>query len=147
MSSVIISLRQSQLRIFAIGTTSGTLQFQSTNNDDQYKNTNPKTLHTLISVSGKGEWGGTTIVTLCQNEWRCPLTTPLLPFVNSSSSDCLGSRRSLEIIYRRGTVRVQCCFTSTETVRTIRDGEPRTATSTFTQLLSSVKTVSVFHFA
>ena len=32
----------------------------------------------------------------------------------------------------------QCCFTSTETVRTIRDGEPRTATSTFTQLLSSV---------
>ena len=27
---------------------------------------------------------------------------------------------------------------STETTRTIRDGEPRTATSTFTQLLSSV---------
>ena len=33
-------------------------------------------------------------------------------------------------------VQVQCCFT--ETIRTIRDGEPRTATSTFTQLLSSV---------
>ena len=31
---------------------------------------------------------------------------------------------------------VQCCFTSTETIRTIRDGESRTATSTFTQLLS-----------
>ena len=30
-----------------------------------------------------------------------------------------------------------CCFTSTETIRTIRDGEPRTATSTSTQLLSS----------
>ena len=31
-----------------------------------------------------------------------------------------------------------CCFRSTETVRTItRNGEPRTATSTFTQLLSS----------
>ena len=30
-----------------------------------------------------------------------------------------------------------CCRTSTETVRTLRDGEPRTATSTFTQLLSS----------
>ena len=29
---------------------------------------------------------------------------------------------------------VQRCFTSTETVRTIRDGEPRTATSTSTQL-------------
>ena len=37
---------------------------------------------------------------------------------------------------------VQCCFTSTETVRTIRDGEPRTATSIFTQLLSS----EILHF-
>ena len=34
--------------------------------------------------------------------------------------------------------RVQCCFTSTaETVRSIRDWEPKTATSTFTQLLRS----------
>ena len=32
-------------------------------------------------------------------------------------------------------VRVQCRFTSTETRQTVRDGEPRTATSTFTQLL------------
>ena len=32
---------------------------------------------------------------------------------------------------------VRCCFTSTETTRTVRDGEPRTATSAFTQLLSS----------
>ena len=29
---------------------------------------------------------------------------------------------------------LQCCFTSTETISTIRDGEPRTATSAFTQL-------------
>ena len=36
-----------------------------------------------------------------------------------------------------GQVQVQCCFTSTETVRTIRDPESRTATSTFTQLFSS----------
>ena len=34
-------------------------------------------------------------------------------------------------------VQVQCCFSSTETLRTIRDGEPRTATSTSTQVLSS----------
>ena len=35
-------------------------------------------------------------------------------------------------------VQVQCCFTSTETIlRNVRDGELRTATSTFTQLLSS----------
>ena len=35
---------------------------------------------------------------------------------------------------------VQRCFTSTETVRTISvtDGEPRTSTSTFTQLLTSL---------
>ena len=33
-------------------------------------------------------------------------------------------------------VQLQCCFTSTETIKTIRDGEPRTVTSTFTQLLS-----------
>ena len=38
---------------------------------------------------------------------------------------------------------VQCCFTSTETIRLIRDGEPRTATSTFTQLLSSDRAVQV----
>ena len=39
-------------------------------------------------------------------------------------------------------VRVQWCFTATEisrrTVTNVRDGEPRTATSTFTQLLTSV---------
>ena len=33
--------------------------------------------------------------------------------------------------------RVHCCFTSTETTKTVRDGEPRTSTSTFTRVLSS----------
>ena len=32
----------------------------------------------------------------------------------------------------RQTGKVQCCFTSTQTTKRIRDGEPRTATSTFT---------------
>ena len=32
---------------------------------------------------------------------------------------------------------VQCCFTSTETVQTIRDRKPTTAVSIFTQFLSS----------
>ena len=45
----------------------------------------------------------------------------------SHSSWALTARRSF----------VQCCFTSTETIRTIRYREPRTSTSTFTQLLSS----------
>ena len=30
------------------------------------------------------------------------------------------------------TFLIHCCFTSTETMRLIRDGEPRMATSTFT---------------
>ena len=38
-------------------------------------------------------------------------------------------------------VSVLCCFTSTETLRLIRDGEPRTATSIFTHLLSSAPKV------
>ena len=33
----------------------------------------------------------------------------------------------------------------TETMRTVRDGEPRTATSTFTQLLSSESVKSVLY--
>ena len=44
---------------------------------------------------------------------------------------------SLLLSIDRLVVRVQCCFTSTETIRTIRVGEPRTATSSFTQLLGS----------
>ena len=36
-----------------------------------------------------------------------------------------------------GIILVQWCVTSTETIRTIMDGEPRTATSTFTQILRS----------
>ena len=35
------------------------------------------------------------------------------------------------------SISFESCFTSTETVQTVRDGEPRTATSTFTHLLSS----------
>ena len=39
--------------------------------------------------------------------------------------------------YGEGGRGVQCCFTSMETTRPVRDGEPRTAALTFTQLLSS----------
>ena len=37
-------------------------------------------------------------------------------------------------------VQVLCCFTSTETIRTVRNGDPRMATSTFTRLLNSGRT-------
>ena len=40
-------------------------------------------------------------------------------------------------------VQVQCCFTSTGTGRTIRDREPRTSISTFTQLMSSEQLCSM----
>ena len=43
---------------------------------------------------------------------------------------------------RRARRVVQCCFTFTETIRTIRDGEPRTSTSTLTHLLSSESSLS-----
>ena len=38
---------------------------------------------------------------------------------------------------------IQCCFTSTGTMRFIRDGDPRPAISTFTQLLSFVIIVNM----
>ena len=41
------------------------------------------------------------------------------------------------VLFRHVPHFFKCCFTSTETIRTTRDGEPRTATSTFTQLRSS----------
>ena len=42
-------------------------------------------------------------------------------------------------------INVQCCFTSAESVRTIRDGEPRTTTSTFTQLMNSGIVINAIH--
>ena len=42
-------------------------------------------------------------------------------------------------------VQVQCCFTSTAAIRTVRNGEPRTATSTFTQLVTSAETLQVLY--
>ena len=54
--------------------------------------------------------------------------------------DCFGFV-GLACMYTEGSpeagMLVQCCFTSTEIIRNIQDGEPRTATSTFIQLLNS----------
>ena len=63
--------------------------------------------------------------------------------VRDLSAATLSKRMSCTATYTKVThselneVQVQCRFTSTETVRTIRDGEPRAATSTFTQFLGS----------
>ena len=55
----------------------------------------------------------------------------------SKSSKLLYVRRDHKDYQGRGSP-IQCCFMSTETTGLITDGEPRTATSTFTQLLSEL---------
>ena len=62
-----------------------------------------------------------------------PLPTGQTVLMQSSSTDLQSKTHNTVWVNSF----VQCCFTSTETVPTIRDGEPRTPTSTFTQLLSS----------
>ena len=42
-------------------------------------------------------------------------------------------------------VRVQCRFTSTETVQSVKDGERRMSSSTFTQLMNSVSVLLYVH--
>ena len=56
----------------------------------------------------------------------------------------LETSRKLEVYNYSGRSQYpdQCCFMSTETVRTIRDVELSTATSTFTKLLSSEAVLS-----
>ena len=75
----------------------------------------------------------------------CPQTSSLMVLMKL----VVGSRSSLELQSFSACVdvlgpvlfcSVQCCFTSTEIIGTIGDGKPRTATSTFTQLLSSAPT-------
>ena len=46
--------------------------------------------------------------------------------------------------YRYSCHCISRCFTSTETIRLIRDGEPSTTTATFTQLVSSAVSVSQY---
>ena len=48
---------------------------------------------------------------------------------------CVCVRTCVCVCARFIRVQVQCWFTSIETIRTVRDREPRTATVTFTQLL------------
>ena len=47
-------------------------------------------------------------------------------------------------VIRNPQISTECCFTSTGTMRLLRAGEPRTGTSTFTQLLSSVTSVLLY---
>ena len=59
-------------------------------------------------------------------------------------TDFPSERYWLQLGYVTMVFQVQCCFTSTETLRTIRDGEPSAATLTVTQFLSSDTTTVFF---
>ena len=76
---------------------------------------------------------------------QCPQTTTFLKRKESRSRESnrgLSAYQPTRLTARPNRLtplegfQFQCCFTSTETVRLIRDGEAPTATSTFTQLLS-----------
>ena len=95
------------------------------------------------------DWGNACLI-----RYRCALlllatcvfeinTSPSFSSVYLSFGACLADANSHKT--REKPVRlsfVQCCFTSTETIRLIRDFKvcflPRTATSTFVQLLALV---------
>ena len=77
---------------------------------------------------------------------QCPQTTIFLKrkeSCNRESNRGLSAYQPTRLTARPNRLtplvgfRFQCCFTSTETIRLIGDGEARTATSTFTQPLSS----------
>ena len=80
-------------------------------------------------------------------------SSALLYDVNDVHRDCLqgllgmgSSGRPHRLLHSswalRALVQVHGWFTSTGTIRMIRDGEARTATSTFTQLLGSEETMN-----
>ena len=64
----------------------------------------------------------------------------MVPTVSLAMNPKFGMNRLTpsDTFFSQKPVLVQCGITSTETVETIRDGEPRTATSTFTEPLNSV---------
>ena len=69
-----------------------------------------------------------------RRSWCRALINLLWSIVFSKFSVALRPQRPYGLL-RTGSF-FQCCFTSIETVRNIRDGEPRKATSTFAQPLS-----------
>ena len=86
---------------------------------------------------GRGAWGGGggsgTRQPLDQSGGICSKSSERRTPCQTATSDLSHTQH----------VFFTCCFTSTETVRTVRDREPRTSTSTFTQRLSSALVVVV----
>ena len=72
--------------------------------------------------------------------WGCTSSVENVPLLLRMHLCCWGCTSIVE------SVQVQCFFTAAWTIRNIRDVEPRTATSTFTQLPSSVEDVPLVDF-
>ena len=99
--------------------------------------------HGSVSVLAGGGCGGgcggssmSLMVVPPRRNCFLPSPPPHHPAVSAPYSSSLPSPRLTLVSGVHGPF-VQCCFTSTETIKTIRDGEPRTSTTTFTQLWSS----------
>ena len=74
-----------------------------------------------------------------QPDYNCAFPATPLAATSLHNLTC-GERHAMCPLHQHpsNTCTVQCCFTSTETARTVRDREPRMATSTFTtRLLTS----------
>ena len=88
-----------------------------------------------MSISFTFAVGSVIMGYLCLWQWCADGRARSL--VNSSLSCCCGMICC--VVADSGTRRVSfhCCVTSTETARTVRDGDPRMSTSSFAQLMSS----------
>ena len=102
---------------------------------DPKKNVRMDTSHTATRPQEESKNGYVTTTTH-QEESKNGHVTATRPQEKSKNGHVTVT--SLLTVGLSSHVQVQCCFTSTETIRTIRDREPRTATSTFTQRMRSM---------
>ena len=87
--------------------------------------TSTETVGLLGTGAQDGHLDSHTAPELCEVQF-CITSTETVGLLETGAQDGhLDSHTASELC------QVQCCITSTETVRIIRDGEPRTATSTF----------------
>ena len=105
--------------------------------------------HLTLNINFMIKYYKKSVLTIPPRNWTPEWTIPLNKSKLQTGWDatdrrqpmlCSASKTGYTQTLWQAWVQVQCCLMSTETVWTIRDGEPWTATSTFTQLLSSCNT-------
>ena len=90
---------------------------------------------TVVGVSEAKDTAIVVCVTLLRLPWPCFASIETTRLNNRYKGREPGRPPRLSHSSLVLTRVVQCCFTSTETVRTVRDGESKMATWTFAQLL------------